>query len=455
MGEINSYKLEQDNLEKQADIANTDLTKLEERLKGVSSVDELKHEVDVFLEKNDVPTDVEAELKRRTDNFTENTGVLYARSVLEEYLEKEASQKETELEKNKEEMLDKITDEISPAAKELEFLGIDPLDSFKIAEEAVKNNIDDTGLNKIIDNIDFASNSLRERINIYGEMQPNTIITEEQIASTMNNSGVETLNDTIVEQETNNYNDMVNDNMIYFAENGSIIIQGDFNVDPQMNFISKVVNDLVVENNDYNLDMSLFKTSLQTDSYSVSLKPESYNFSDSEIVALRQKICSVVNGYNKNIDTYNDTLAINSPQLASAISLMALSLKEQNGEFRFDYRNSDQSMDFMMNINYYDLANSFAANGAVLEEVSGENFRVSLSSLDKQQQFEVLNNTYRDQVKLQKEKSKEKELEQENSMQKKYGEIKYNSANVSGSVLIMVVLAEIIALTAGAFIIFR
>lgn len=455
MGEINSYKLEQDNLEKQADIANTDLTKLEERLKGVSSVDELKHEVDVFLEKNDVPTDVEAELKRRTDNFTENTGVLYARSVLEEYLEKEASQKETELEKNKEEMLDKITDEISPAAKELEFLGIDPLDSFKIAEEAVKNNIDDAGLNKIIDNIDFASNSLRERFNIYGEMQPNTIITEEQIASTMNNSGVETLNDTIVEQETNNYNDMVNDNMIYFAENGSIIIQGDFNVDPQMNFISKVVNDLVVENNDYNLDMSLFKTSLQTDSYSVSLKPESYNFSDSEIVALRQKICSVVNEYDKNIDTYNDTLATNSPQLASAISLMALSLKEQNGEFRFDYRNSDQSMDFMMNINYYDLANSFAANGAVLEEVSGENFRVSLSSLDKQQQFEVLNNTYRDQVKLQKEKSKEKELEQENSMQKKYGEIKYNSANVSGSVLIMVVLAEIIALTAGAFIIFR
>lgn len=455
MGEINSYKLEQDNLEKQADIANTDLTKLEERLKGVSSVDELKHEVDVFLEKNDVPTDVETELKRRTDNFTENTGVLYARSVLEEYLEKEASQKETELEKNKEEMLDKIADEISPAAKELEFLGIDPLDSFKIAEEAVKNNIDDTGLNKIIDNIDFASNSLRERFNIYGEMQPNTIITEEQIASTMDNSGVETLNDTIVEQETNNYNDMVNDNMIYFAGDGSIIIQGDFNVDPQMNFISKVVNDLVVENNDYNLDMSLFKTSLQTDTYSVSLKPESYNFSDSEIVALRQKICSVVNGYNKNIDTYNDTLAINSPQLASAISLMALSLKEQNGEFRFDYRNSDQSMDFMMSINYYDLVNSFSANGAVLEEVSGENFRVHLSSLDKQQQFEVLNNTYRDQVKLEKEKSKEKELEQENSMQKKYGEIKYNSANVSGSVLIMVVLAEILALTAGAFIIFR
>ena len=66
--------------------ADTNLEKLEFRIQGSKTIEEIKKEVSIFLEKNNVPPEVEEELQQICDEFDENTDVYHASLYLENFM---------------------------------------------------------------------------------------------------------------------------------------------------------------------------------------------------------------------------------------------------------------------------------------------------------------------------------------------------------------------------------
>lgn len=361
MGIINEYVNEQDELLKQKDISDKNIDAMEIRLNGVKTVDEVKKEVEIFLEKNNVTPDIKENLERIVDNFNENTDLYYAVTSIEDYMKSLAIDNEKEIEKANEEMVDYVDNNIKDAINDLNFLGIDTKTSFEIASSLSRELKNDDDFNKVLDNITVVTDRYRDDDNKLDDSNElnNITITTDDFNEIINNAGSETLDNTILEQQDvqDNYKENV------YIDNGVVTVKCDNLNDNNMNFASMLVTEVILNNP--NIDMALCKNNYQDNTYSLKFNDIKNKDNNTQ---LYDKVSSLVTDYNPMCD-YNELLMDSSGVLSTSLMIVSNNVLDNKGTFQLYVQNkglNDYNLIFTMDSNYNDLIEAFRVSGAVI-----------------------------------------------------------------------------------------
>lgn len=445
---LNSYVADNEFNQKSLDAANNDLSALEFRIRGSKTVAEIKNEVDIFLERNNVPEEVKDNLLRICDNFSENTTVYQAMSYLEDFMSRHVSEKEKYFTKSDDTVSDIKEEVITDAMKSLDDIGITLVgaDTTDMAEK-IK---DEDDVYKIKNNVERTT----EHFNSQKDLSPNndnqieidSNIIEEVIETpgdeTLLESATSEQEDTTIEVETTD-----NSSKIEVLPDGTIIYSGDKNTDNSMNFVAMVTSALVVDNE---LDMNLSKMANESSTYRVAFGnfyPKQDGNYQHTIIAGEVK--SLVSSYNPST-SYKDILMQKSPELMMSLNIVDEEVLGKTGLFQMnvDNKNGNYGFSFILDENYSDLTQAFSEGGAMVTNDAAENSVVMLNNTTPGDNLFALNITASSIHDL---RQQIKNLQNVNAYQKqlKYDPKMNESALANPNFFMIVLIANLIMLTLG------
>lgn len=445
---LNSYVADNEFNQKSLDAANNDLSALEFRIRGSKTVAEIKNEVDIFLERNNVSEEVKDNLLRICDNFSENTTVYQAMSYLEDFMSRHVSEKEKDFTKSDDTVSDIKEEVITDAMKSLDDIGITLVgaDTTDMAEK-IK---DEDDVYKIKNNVERTT----EHFNSQKDLSPNNDnqieIDSNIIEEVIETSGDETLlesatseqEDTTIEVETTD-----NSSKIEVLPDGTIIYSGDKNTDNSMNFVAMVTSALVVDNE---LDMNLSKMANESSTYRVAFGnfyPKQDGNHQHTIIAGEVK--SLVSSYNPST-SYKDILMQKSPELMMSLNIVDEEVLGKTGLFQMnvDNKNGNYGFSFILDENYSDLTQAFSEGGAMVTNDAAENSVVMLNNTTPGDNLFALNITASSIHDL---RQQIKNLQNVNAYQKqlKYDPKMNESALANPNFFMIVLIANLIMLTLG------
>lgn len=449
---LNSYVSDNEANAKSLDAATDDLNALEFRIKGSKSVSEIKREVEIFLEKNEVSSEVKDNLLRICDNFSENTTVYQAISYLEDFMNSHVEEKENDFEKSNDTVNDIKEEVISDAVKSLDDVGVtlvgDTSDMIeKIRDESdvykLRNNIDRTtehlgNQNEISsdDNnqIEIDSNIIEEAINTPGDQTILESVTVEQ-------ERAEETDPELATDTTDNYG-------IEVLPDGTIVYHGNTTIDEDMNFMAMVAGTLVVDNK---LNMNFSKTADESAAYRVAFGNFSPKQNNNQEPIVLGEVTSLVNNYNP-MASYKDVLMQKSPELMTSLNIIDDEVLGKKGLFQMNVNNNDGNLDFsfILDDNYNDLTEAFTESGAMVTNDAAENSVVVLRNTTPGDNLFALNITaesihdLRQQVKKSLENGYQKKLEYKNSNNE--------TALANPNFLVVVLIANLVTLVLGTIV---
>lgn len=445
---LNSYVADNEFNQKSLDAANNDLSALEFRIRGSKTVAEIKNEVDIFLERNNVPEEVKDNLLRICDNFSENTTVYQAMSYLEDFMSRHVSEKEKDFTKSDDTVSDIKEEVITDAMKSLDDIGITLVgaDTTDMAEK-IK---DEDDVYKIKNNVERTT----EHFNSQKDLSPNndnqieidSNIIEEVIETpgdeTLLESATSEQEDTTIEVETTD-----NSSKIEVLPDGTIIYSGDKNTDNSMNFVAMVTSALVVDNE---LDMNLSKMANESSTYRVAFGnfyPKQDGNHQHTIIAGEVK--NLVSSYNPST-SYKDILMQKSPELMMSLNIVDEEVLGKTGLFQMnvDNKNGNYGFSFILDENYSDLTQAFSEGGAMVTNDAAENSVVMLNNTTPGDNLFALNITASSIHDL---RQQIKNLQNVNAYQKqlKYDPKMNESALANPNFFMIVLIANLIMLTLG------
>ena len=445
---LNSYVADNEFNQKSLDAANNDLSALEFRIRGSKTVAEIKNEVDIFLERNNVPEEVKDNLLRICDNFSENTTVYQAMSYLEDFMSRHVSEKEKDFTKSDDTVSDIKEEVITDAMKSLDDIGITLVgaDTTDMAEK-IK---DEDDVYKIKNNVERTT----EHFNSQKDLSPNndnqieidSNIIEEVIETpgdeTLLESATSEQEDTTIEVETTD-----NSSKIEVLPDGTIIYSGDKNTDNSMNFVAMVTSALVVDNE---LDMNLSKMANESSTYRVAFGnfyPKQDGNHQHTIIAGEVK--NLVSSYNPST-SYKDILMQKSPELMMSLNIVDEEVLGKTGLFQMnvDNKNGNYGFSFILDENYSDLTQAFSEGGAMVTNDAAENSVVKLNNTTPGDNLFALNITASSIHDL---RQQIKNLQNVNAYQKqlKYDPKMNESALANPNFFMIVLIANLIMLTLG------
>lgn len=351
---LNSYIEENDNNLKEKEQAEETKDKLEFRINGSKTIDEIKKQVSIFLEKNTVPVKVEDDLIKICDTFNENTDIYFAEKYIEDYIQKYLEEKDKNYNKSNETVTEIKQEVVDNAKRSLEEFGITMTGDTDSVLDSIQ---DERDVFKIKENIETTTNYF----NNFNDDSSTLEVPVNAIENSINNPTT----DTILDQTLQNNNI----NQITINEDSSIEINGDVNND-SMNFTAMMTDILVTTNNDNNfdagLDMKFIKENTETDKFKVVYgnfpldKPE--NKLNQDTLYVIQKIA---NTYNPSVN-YFKLLESDSIELATSLKIIKHNILNKEGSFKMAVKTDDLSQDIMFAISpeYYEVSNAFYESGA-------------------------------------------------------------------------------------------
>ena len=116
---LNSYMEENENNLNEQQHAEQLKDKLEFRINGSKTIDEIKKQVSIFLEKNNVPPKIEEDLIKICDTFNESTDVYVAEKYIEDYIQNYLEEKDKEYNKSNETVTEIKQEVVDEAKKSL------------------------------------------------------------------------------------------------------------------------------------------------------------------------------------------------------------------------------------------------------------------------------------------------------------------------------------------------
>lgn len=454
---LNSYINENEGNLVEKENAEDYLENLKFRINGSKSIEEVKKEVSIFLENNNVPTQIRDDLIKICDSFNENTDLYQVEKYLEEYLSKNLEQKEKDYQNSNDTVNEIKMDLIEDVRKNLEEVGITTIGNNENVIDQIQSEDD---VYKLKNNVENATDYFYQRNNAIGEDNAPTLeIPVEVMNDAINNPNYETILETAKEEQGNSLS-TESFNGVEAKEDGSVEISGDANLADSMNFAAMMTTMLVTTNNnlslDTNLDMKFIKNQEDKSNFKIiygdfPLQNHPENKLDPIIIA---KIQEQAKQYNPNVN-YFDVLNSTSIELSTALMIINNHVLKENGDFKMAIKNGgvNHEIAFSMDENYADISTAFLESGAMVSHDSMENNIVRVNNSTPGEQLMILNATL--------ENLNQRELEQNNmALQNQYQkQLVYpnnmnEAANVNKIFLIVIAIAEILLLAFGYFYIF-
>ena len=455
---LDSYVSEnQENLTEMSD-ARELLDNFEFRTNGSKSIEELKREVSIFYEQNNLPSEVKDEMDRIIGEFSDDTDIYTASNRLENVLSDYLDSKENEFNKSNDTVFEIKEEVVETVKKDLEDIGITMTGDNDNLIDRIESEKD---VVKLKENVDTAVDYFNQRNQVID--QDNSInieLSTDDIGNSLDKSGTDTVLETVLEEQEQSLEAYTTN--VDALDDGSVVVHGDSENTESLNFTAMMTAALVANNSDFgiseHLDMKFIKNNLDSSTYKViygnfpiANHPE--NKLDPVII---DKIQQLAKNYNPSF-SYMQLLSDLSPELSTALTIINNHILNEQGAFQMAIKNGGERHEvvFAMDENYSVISESFRESGAMVSSDMMENDIVRVNNTTEGEQLMILNATLEnlDQKRIDKAQS---EILQNVYQKKKVFEQSINeSANTFNIFLMTIVGFEVVILLIGFFFMFR
>lgn len=453
---LDDYISDQDKNLIEKEEADTNLDKLEFRIHGSKTIEEIKKEVSIFLEKNDVPFEVEEGLKKICSEFNENTDIYHASLYLENFMKQYLENKEKNYQESNDTILEIKEDLVDGIKKDLDDVGISISGSKDLLIDSIQSEAD---VYKLKDNVERTTDYFEERKDfLIDENKTLVELPSEEIAEVLENPTDETLLNNVLEQQEVKIN---NDPQVEVNNDGSVVVHGDAENTESMNFAAMMTTALVASSNDYgfdqNLDMKFIKDPEKDATFKIIYADFPLQPNNTVDPMISSKVGELVNNYQSQV-SYMELLGTKSPELMTALTLIREQVLNEKGAFQMAVKNNSDrhEMRFAVDENYAHVYTAFSESGAMVTHDAMENGIIRVIDTMPGEQLLVLSTTL-DSLRQRKKEVEENELALQNQYQKQliYSEENSEAANVHKTFLIVALVTEMLLLLIGTYFLFR
>jgi len=445
---LNDYISEQEKDIVNLEDANSVIEKLQFRIKGCKTVEEIKKEFEKFLEKNNIPFEVEEKLKNICSQFDENTDVYHCYIYLENYMKEYLNSKEQKSKDSSDTVLEIKEDVVESAKKDLDSVGITLTGN---TDNLVNNIQNEDDIYKIKDNVEKTTEYFEEKKED-GLTENKTILemSYDEIETVLEEPSDTALLDNILEQE-----EQITDSNLSpefdFKEDGSIEIQGDATNHELTNFVAMMTNALVVSSNDYgfnnSFDMKFIKDLENINKFKIIYSNPQFNENNLRLNNIN-KISNLVKEYKSHV-SYQELLGKNSLELMTSLTIIQEHILGRNGMFQMTLKNSvpNHEMIFTGDENYDNVSTAFYESGAIVTHNAMEHSIIKVNDTMPGDRLIILSSTL-DNLRQKQIENNQNTLTNQNQYQKKliYPDINSEAANASKTFLMISIITDVILL---------
>lgn len=364
---LNSYVNELEENQKASLQADSYLQNYLTRTNGVKTVEELKKEVEIFLEQNNVDSELKSELIGICDSINQESDLYISSLKLENAVKDYVYEKNKSLESANQEVEEIKSNLIQDNINKLDEVGVHISGDTQEIKDSIKNEDDVYHFER---NIDKAVDYYRERNDMYN----NSSVTETATTTLENaiekSGDIQVLSSVLSEEKQ----EVKSNSSVDVKEDGTVQINAlgtNFN---DMNFVFMMTTLLVANNPNFslntNMDMKFIKEKDVADNFKVIYGdfPISPNCSQID-PTLEKQIYDLANSYDSNV-SYSELLNRTSPELRMALQLIEENVLEQTGEFKMAIKPNGSGYDIKMGIDddFKALIDAFYENGAFTTE---------------------------------------------------------------------------------------
>ncbi len=365
---LNDYVKEQEQYAKESSDADYYLEQLNFRIHGSKSIEELKKEVNLFLEKNQVPVEVKDKLLEICGQLNDTMDVYQATLELENYMQEYALEQKKNTNQSNQEVSEIKEDMLENVEKRLEEVEVHLTGDKESILDRIQNEND---VYKLDRNTDEVVNYYQERKEVIPDKQTIELSTYS-IEDAINQPDYDTMLNTTLEESRK---DISSTNEIQVEQDGTLRYQGNMQNPDTTNFMFMLVAGLVVANSSLgihaNLDMKFIKDINDLNSFEMifgnfPLTNHPENKLDPEMV---KRIQSFANSYRSQIN-YQEELQKQSPEIVASLLILQEHVLGEKGNFQMAIRNDQGNLSFAfkMGENYQQIADSFQTNGAMVSQ---------------------------------------------------------------------------------------
>lgn len=435
---LNSYISDESKSLNALDQANNNKEQYYFRTTGVKTLEELKKEVAIFLEKNEVPIELREKLVATINGFNENTNLYQASIYLDDIINNYQKEAENNYKKNSEQVTEIKTDLVNQVKSDLDGIGISLEGDPTLTLDSINSERD---VYKIKENTDRVVDYYQDKP--VDNDSPTIMLSMEDINKAVDKPNDETLLNESIDQEMKPVNQTPSIDM---KDDGSITLEGNANNPESMNFTAMMTLALVVGNNNLNLgenrDIKFNKEIRETNNYQVEFGNYSTHTNKFDPVLL-QKVQQLASSYNPSV-SYINTLSTYSTEMFLAFQIVNNYILKQPGSFKMAIKNNNgnYNMKFGFSSDYQEVVDAFIENGAYMtEDINHDPVSIINDNGNKEQLMQL------GQI-LDGLETKEKEKNQVEQLQNQYQKkliypVNNNAANISQIFLMTVLIADL------------
>jgi len=435
--------------------AESNLNQLNFRINGSKTIDEIKKEVNIFLEKNNVPLEIEEGLKKLCDGFTSDTDIYRAMEYLEDYMKKNLYDKEKDHQESSDTVQDIKEEVIEEIKKDLDDVGITITGS---SDQLIESIQEERDVYKLEENVERTTEYL-ENTNQLLESENKTLveIPTEEFTKVLEMPNDENLLDTVLEYQEDQIDNNTNQ-QVEISDDGSIVLEGDAKNLESMNFAAMMTAALVANDDleiNQKLDMKFIKEKENKSVFKIiygdfPLK----NIPNTEYKnIITSKINELTNNYQSQV-SYMEILGNKSPELKTALILIQEHVLNEKGAFQMAIKNGGNNHEIMFALdeNYSNISDSFHESGAIVTHDAMEHSIIRINNTTPGEQLLILSTTV--------DSLNQKKIEERNTLINKNGYqkkleypniMKDEAANVHKTFLIIVLITQILLLVVGIY----
>ena len=361
---LNSYISDESKSLNTLDQANNNKEQYYFRTTGVKTLEELKKEVAIFLEKNEVPIELREKLVATINGFNENTNLYQASIYLDDIINNYQKEAENNYKKDSEQVTEIKTDLVNKVKSDLDGIGISLEGDPTLTLDSITSERD---VYKIKENTDRVVDYYQDKP--VDNDSPTIMLSMEDINKAVDKPNDETLLNEAIDQEMKPVNPTPSIDM---KDDGSITLEGNANNPESMNFTAMMTLALVVGNNNLNLgenrDIKFNKEIRETNNYQVEFGNYSTHTNKFDPVLL-QKVQQLASSYNPSV-SYINTLSTYSTEMFLAFQIVNNYILKQPGSFKMAIKNNNgnYNMKFGFSSDYQEVVDAFIENGAYMTE---------------------------------------------------------------------------------------
>lgn len=368
---LDEYSLDYQNKKSDLDQSIEYLSILNESLRDVYTVEQVKLRIQQFIDTYDVPNEVIDVLNSVMRELNSDSSVYDSCQYVTDMLQKMIGERELE-EKNSKGKLDDIRKNVADHFEDsLNDVGVKISGDFEDFSDKIETKDD---VDRLKDNIDRTVEYLKERQKIIGENETDVTLSTDQVMDATENTSSETILNAVLDEETTS-DVMKESSNLEVDSTGAIVVSASSMKPESMDYMKMMVIGLMTPMMDPALANATFGMKMVKGQYNKEdFQVKFGNFSKSgESLTNDPKIMGKVQelstSFHANVD-YDSMLSQASPELSEAVSLFENHILGKEGMAQMAVKNTSGNYNFAFGLGeeFQNVTDSLNTNGAMTSQ---------------------------------------------------------------------------------------